>query len=607
MNPNEAPPGLSSAIDDILDVCVGIIAQDVDFTAYVGALASLHASFAEVMPEWPIVLSMARAVWRQTPQPALRYAPAVLPTPERNAPCVCGSGRKYKQCCLVLDSTIPLQQMNFLPLLLGYLPRRRWSELVGSRIALDMVFDTAMQMHQDGCEKDVCTLLEPWFVDDADFHARREGLFDALLDAYTELGRPRKKTQLLERALAVGDHRLRSAALQRKTTMLADHGDHAAAWKLFAEAQRADPQSPSLAHLEVTMLLSEGRAGEARDRARFWAHRLAAMRDPQLGELIGFMRGIAERGELAMTQLMLDRDPELRELLELLQAAPPVASLYTLDPGDGEAGALKAKPGLSKALRAWHGMAPQISHSPLFLDQQAAGDMSDWLPLLRERPLLWNAFEVLDTVVAEIRGRGMAMLSDALVRPLLDRAEQLLREVLRANQAEGKRLEWGWLQNRPALSLLGNRIAIDGNKPLDGEQVTRLEWLVCTLNPDDNQGFRHTLVRALLQAGRIADALALCERYPDDFAAMRYNHALALFAADRKDAAFAALRDVAKAYPKPLAWLLKTRPKRPRPDRLGVPVGGDEEAWIYRRETLALWEQLGAMDWLRDRMRAIRK
>ncbi|MEP7185067.1 MAG: hypothetical protein ABI767_04450 [Rhodanobacter sp.] len=71
--------------------------------------------------------------------------------------------------------------------------------------------------------------------------------------------------------------------------MLADAGDYVAAWDVFEQAQRADPASTSLSHLEITLLISQGRHPEARERARFWAHRLSALRDPELADTIAFM------------------------------------------------------------------------------------------------------------------------------------------------------------------------------------------------------------------------------------------------------------------------------------------------------------------------------
>lgn len=612
MNTNELPPEQLAVAEGFWRFCVALIALGANYPNYVDAVKLAHGQLPAELREgvlfWPVASCMAREVWRRTPHPAARYALGTLPAPERNAPCPCGSGHKYKQCCLPVEQGMPKLAMNLLPMVLDTLPRRRWPELAGSRVPTDMVFDAAQQMNHDHREKETCALLEPWFVDDADFHARREGLFDMLLDAYTELPKPRKKTQLLDRALAVGDRRMRSAALQRQSMMLADAGDYVAAWELFGQAQRTDPASSSLAHLEITLLISEGRHPEARDRARFWAHRLAALRDPALDDLIAFMREVAEHGEQALTQLMFDNEPDLRELVSLLQAAPPMVAQYTLSPSDEETGPLKPRPALKRALRSWNAVAPQVGHSPLF-DDAAVGPaaMAEWLPLLRQQPILWNAFEVLDTIVETMRAWRVELLIDAVVLPVLDRAEQLLREVLRVHHAEGKRLEWGWLENRPALSLLGNRVAIDWDESPSESGLARLEWLVRTLNPNDNQGFRHALVRAYLQGGRVDDAVALCESYPDDFAATQYNHALALFAAGKSGLALTALRDAVDAYPKPLAWLLKANPKAPAQGKWGVQVGGDEEAWIYRSDTLALWKQLGALDWLRNCAKAFKK
>ncbi len=605
MHTDDLPPEFPQTLDTLWSRCVGMIARGVEYPHYINALKVVYAR--DDLFSWPMALAVARSVWRQTPQPALRYGLPTLPVTERNAACPCGSGQKYKKCCLALEHDLPMGQVNFLPELLEYLPRRRWSELAGSRIAPDMVAHAAMEMNAGDQAREACALLEPWFVADADFHAGREALFDALLDAYGKLWRPRKKAQLLARAIEVGDRRLRSAALQRQASITSDNGDHAGAWRLFAEAQRSDPQSPSLSHLEVTLLMSEGRHAEARERARFWAHRLAAMRDPELADLVGFMREIATHGEQAMQQMAFGNQPELGELAALLQEAPPVASAYTLEPSDEETGPLEPTRAMAKALHAWQQVAGSDSHSLVFDEGGSGSDIAQWLPELRRQPQLWNAFEVLDTIVAAIGELGMGVFTENLERSVLDRAERLLREVLCANHAEGKRLEWGWLQNRPALHLLGERIAIDARQSLDEAQVARLEWLVCELNPGDNQGFRHALVRAYLQTGRVADALALTERYPDDFAAMQYNHALALFAAGQGGAALVALRDAVAAYPKPAAWLLKANPKRPRQGGWGIAVGGDEEAWIYRQETLALWQQLDAMAWLRQVVRSLGK
>jgi hypothetical protein len=68
-----------------------------------------------------------------------------------------------------------------------------------------------------------------------------------LADVYSQLDLPREKSRLLKRAVAVGDARLRSVALQRKATMASDRGNYKEAWKLFNEALRGMARAMVLA------------------------------------------------------------------------------------------------------------------------------------------------------------------------------------------------------------------------------------------------------------------------------------------------------------------------------------------------------------------------
>ncbi|MFB1029484.1 MAG: hypothetical protein QMC09_07345, partial [Thauera sp.] len=58
-----------------------------------------------------------------------------------------------------------------------------------------------------------------------------------------------------------------------------DRGDIRDAWRAFNEARHLTPDDPSLSHLEVLLLLAEGRDIEARERADYWMAVLAA--DPR--------------------------------------------------------------------------------------------------------------------------------------------------------------------------------------------------------------------------------------------------------------------------------------------------------------------------------------
>jgi hypothetical protein len=154
-------------------------------------------------------------------------------------------------------------------------------------------------------------------------------------------------------------------------------------------------------------------------------------------------------------------------------------------------------------------------------------------------------------------------------------------------------------ENRPALAVIARGIRIDiGHARFDAVLADRIDWLL-SLNPHDNQGLRHDLMPVLLELDRSRDALALADRYPDDLAAMRYNGALALYRPGDREAATAALGDAAVEYPRVLRLLRAKAPREPAAAGPGILLGGDEEAWLYRRDHYALWEREGALDWAR--------
>ncbi|WP_313917616.1 SEC-C metal-binding domain-containing protein [Tahibacter sp.] len=250
-----------------------------------------------------IGLAMARAVWCALPLPALDYACPKAPSPERNSPCYCGSGRKFKQCCEPIMRNVPLKDVDLLPRVLAVVPRRTWKTLPGSRVDIDRIAHTADECRRIGDDKAALTLLEPWFASDDSFVARREPLFDMLVDLYFDLDKPRKKKQLLDRAARFGDATLRSGALQRLASMATDRGNFVLAWDLFGQARKIDPNAISLSHLEVTMLFSEGRDDDAKRCAGLWIQRLTRLRDPQLQPLIAYLRDLQRDGIRMLEEL----------------------------------------------------------------------------------------------------------------------------------------------------------------------------------------------------------------------------------------------------------------------------------------------------------------
>lgn len=612
----------TAEIDGLMREATRIVCATRDFAAGL-------ARFIAVLPELAPQLAMAtaendaesrralcsvlfREIWNHVPRPDNAFRPLPLPKQERNGLCQCGSGKKYKQCCGRLEGAAPFpgKGLSLLRYVLEGLPESAYATLPFRHLSAEELAFVADQWLQEGHPEKVTLLLVPLLADVKKLDARHEAAFDMLGDAYLELGMPEEREALVERMMNATDPTLKSAALQRRCTMLSDAGRWPEAWQVFTQAQRLQPDNPALSHLEVIMLAAEGRLEEAKDRARFWLTRLARQglleADDPLAEFLRLMSVdpdaalVMMRGEVDGVDDIFDEAEEWAcELIDLLDDLPEPLCHYALHPRDGNAGELAADPKLRALEREWNDVLP-----PDWLDTDDFSPWEDteWLSWLADHPLAWQSFRVIDDVVMIVDGAELADddLGDDLgevEEGLLAHAAKLLEIVIARNKAQGCLLEWGWLENRPALRLLAAHIdRLDD----DGERLRLLEWLVTTLNPNDNQGLREMLVRDLIANDRAADALALCQRYPGDgLGAMIYARVLALQQTGQLEEARAALAAARKERPRILKTLLAARPRMPELDFAGVTLGGEDEAWYYRMDWLPVWKETGALAWLK--------
>lgn len=593
----------------MLRLAVDCALKTADFAEALAAYrAGLSAAAPALVAQMPpieeaqraIAFAMFREVWNRLPRPERDWRTLPLPKPERNAPCPCGSGRKYKQCCGPLaDAPLGAEGLSVLPYVLERIPAGQYAALPFARLSPEELGHVAEQWIAGDRAEEACALIEPLLADAARLDARHEYAFDMLCDAYLELGRQDERSRLVERIAQARDKELRCAALHRRCTMLADEDDYASAWKAFREATAADPDHPALAHLEVILLASEERVAEAGERARYWAARLKKLgyggerivglmeevaRDPQ--GFVDVFNGFDEDAATPIDDEALDR------LASLFEELPAPQSRYRLQPQDGEAGPLEPDAGLAETESAWREVFDAVEDDP-WAD-------TGWIDWLAEHPLAWQSFAVIEDVLAALPDYSFDEEDeegiDAIEEDLLERALRLLRLNLERNGAGGCRLEWGWLENRPALRLLGRLIELERGS---AEALELLEWLVLTLNPNDNQGFREELLHGYAAAGRLDAALDLLARYPDDMlGAMRCGRILVLHLAGRHEEAAAALAEAKRESPKILQTLLADDPPLPElgPDLMSL--GGEDEAWYYRMDWHQVWLQTGALDWL---------
>lgn len=555
--------------------------------------------------------SFGRIIWNATPLPGNLFKPQPLPKPERNAPCACGSGMKYKHCCGQADiPTFPLEPALMLNLVLRNLTQKQLADLPYRSISHEGLALTAQEWLDGGKANRAIKLLEPIFIEPSRLSEHDEFAFDVLMDAYLHEGKPRKRVKLIETMLQSGNRSLRVTAMQRHCTMLADAGDYAGAWELFGVAMREYPGQPSFSHLEVTLLMAQGRLAEAKDRAKFWVATLRRQNNPENAELVEFLATIANRPAEAMFDVVAGRNPFLDRMAALARNLPEPAVHYAVNASDGM-GVLAADKKLAKLEADWHRLCPlgkPFSTQLLPPDDTVwQPDIADeWMKFLEKHPLAFQSFDILDDVLQAVWQIGVmvAAIEAPLILPLQEHAVKLFKAVTASMPVE---LPWSALPNRPALRVLVDAIWYGIDHGRREAVLPLLEDLVLRINPNDNHGMREMLAREYLRAGQYEKTLVLCERYPGDMMAdIAFGQVLALFKLGRKGEALKALVETSEYLPEVVPMLLKDNPRQPKSESFGMRIGGKDQAWQYRQDALALW-QGDALDWLRAAASSLRK
>ncbi len=565
----------------------------------------------------------SRALWNGLPLNAAGERPKPVPAPGRNEPCPCGSGRPFKQCCATVPP-IPVLGADLLwPFVLAGAPAAQRKALVaGRRVPARALFEFASRLTEANRSAEVIRLLEPRLAAPSLFHdADTALLLDALCDAYgmTEKG-ARLKVRLLNRIVEQAPRSpLRSEAWQRLATIRMDRGDRQGAWEAFRNALQDEPRSESLPLLEMQLLIVDGRIEEARRRAQFWLVDLRRSGVPPNDPRVQFLRQVRVDPLAAQAGIAIDMEGgagrSLREWLSGVARRP--VPLYALEPAQydpPETDGARPRVGLTPPAeiveleRRWHEVFPL--DKPFSIQTLPFSDIDAWDPdvearwgeFLEAHPEAFDSIDILDdlaTAVAAHPAAGVAGIEELLFDPLLTRIESIVDH---ACEGSDPILWWALEENRPALrGLLRKFQRCMARDDRDGARATAERLL--HLNPDDHHGMRLVLVNDYLREGRNAEALALASQYPHDIAPeTRFGAVLALLRLQRPDEAERALHSACRDLPKVVPCLLRARVRRPKLDTLGITVGGDDQAWLYREEMRPAWRQTpGALDWLRSR------
>lgn len=560
---------------------------------------------------------VARTLWAALPVPFNRWRPRPLPKVERNDLCHCGSGRKFKQCCAEFAGVAPpIDPDGLYAMALAQAEPAMLTPDKVRMVPAEALGMAAMDWNDNGQPERTAAVLTPLFQERDDLDGRHELAFDALMDALQAQGQETQRRALAQRVGQGRDKALATAARCRQASMLADQGDFDAAWAMFQSAQRLSPGEAQLWHLELTLLLAQGRHDEARLRAPLLA---AKARQAGLDDLAAMLPQLAEGG-FAAAYLHADAgdvdDPEDLEWIALCEEAPrdiapeECRALYRIgESPNREAGRpplLSVKPvkALVDLQRRWSRRFPVGKPMLTQLTGDAdvlLADLPAVAQFLRENPRAWLSMDVLDDLLL-----AAAELCDwDAPSPIVQAAHRLARHALAVLQAlagqaadvASAELHWTDLGARPLLRVLAQ--AVDLARLLhDRNEEERLARWGLALNPNDNHGWRSLLVPLYLARGAFDEALALLERYPDDMPPAQHSRALALFALGRRDEAQAVLRRAHRDYPGMLSALWPETLDMPEDDGSpGLALGGAMAAFYYRNETRAAWVSTGALAW----------
>ncbi|QQR74124.1 MAG: SEC-C domain-containing protein [Holophagales bacterium] len=597
--------------------------------------------------------ALALAVWNAVPRPDRGFRPEPLAAPERNGPCPCGSGSKYKKCCGAQPPAVGgLAPFDVWLALIDRLGEEELAALARTRaLSPELLGEIASAFLRAGGTDATLALLEPFLAETALLPERFEEIADPLVDAAGSLDDDEREALFarLRRDLTGPD---RAVLELRLASQAIDDGELEAARRALGRAAAEVPDHPGLGGLEVQLLVAEGELDEARERAADWSARLARR---------GYRAGDAPRPFLAAATADAERAVALfsgrahPEDLERLQIWAETASHRPLPAVELRAdeerpaeGAFALSIPQLELEEAWADLWP-LAKPRLTEAGPGEGDdpwqrdtAGEWLGWLEQHVEAADSLSILEDLVLGVDALEQAQtpwVDRELLAPLLARAAAILDHALAG--APVHRLPWAEPENRPALRLLVESVFLDLRSEKLDEAAAAMERYLA-INPSDDHEMRGDLATLHLRRGEDAAALALTDPLPDDeLPEIRYGRVLALLRLGRRGEAETALDTALAAQPHVPGALLEPTDEPPEVAEehvhgphcghqhdaaegdddersaadgdlddeddadLGGPTverGSPLEAWYYAEEVRELWQvPADALDWLRSR------
>jgi len=576
-------------------------------------LSGLFADLPNEQAARAISFEMGREIWNLVPLPGSGYRPRTIPRPERNAPCPCGSGQKYKKCCGAVSGgriELPLQAEDVWALVLADSPEAEVAQLSAERrVPRALVPGIADRLVVNGEPEVALALLEPFFEQTERLDERDASAIDTLVDAYDILDLEESKEQAIARLDSRLPPPLRLVLWEALARSFTARGDTERAWEAALRVRRADPDSPVLGPVEVLLLLGSDRLEEASERAKEALKRhqshpglseralslleetaadpVASQRNLMLAELLPsverferLLANLSERPVRAYTVSTEGERPGTGRLLpteelgaveagwvdaglpDLEDLGDDVWEIEEDEEEDGEDEEAEWEVGDEES--DWDEDDDEDDWEDDEAEEVwAAGEADPWLSYLEEFPDAFDSLLVLSDLVdraAELAIRRYPRLHETLVRPLVTRGVAILDASLAA--APQVTLPGGLEENHPALEILQESASLSGEPVPDREPLERL----LQLDPEDTLNVRSDLATSYLWAGEPQKALDLAARFPgDEEPGLAFARVAALHRLQRRDEALAALDEAVERFPLIGAGIIMSNARVPDP------------------------------------------
>ena len=461
---------------------------------------------------------LGRTLWNGIPLPGNGFRPRPIARPERNDPCPCGSGAKYKKCCGEWAGSVPALDPELLwVMVVEELPLEQVEALGESgRVPRALAGEIATGLLDGGDAERALALVLPLFERLDKLDERDAAALNVLLEAHDELDLQEEKQELVDLFSKQLKPLLRAVLWEHLVRWHATEGEMEEAWEALEKARKDDPESAALGPLEVSLLLAEGRTEEAGEKARFF--RESFRRDPQGITEAGleFLDKVAHDPEDAQLEFSIGKGvtAQIRELEALLAGAKPPETVYRMEELVGHPGAGRLVPpeSLKELDLDWEDVFFEALPEDFldedeedeeipedledeeddeddedFLDEDEEEDLEPWdeeraerwLGYLLDNPEALDSLETLEDLAHAVHGLVVdryAFLDRPILRPILDRALAILRQSL-AVRPEITRLPEEFEPNGSALELI-SLAAAQASRMNEPERVRELvEWL----------------------------------------------------------------------------------------------------------------------------------